>query len=90
MQPGGNGVKWGNIFELSYEQLYQAGEELKLSYEGFVCCIRNGLVNTAEAAQMLGCSRQNIDDLVKRGKLVPVKKTARDRLFFADDIKKRL
>lgn len=63
MQPGGNGVKWENIFVFSYEQLYQAGEELKLSYEEFVCCIRNGLVNTAEAAQMLDCSRQNIDDL---------------------------
>ena len=90
MQPGGNGVKWGNIFELSYGQLYQAGEELKLSYEEFVCCIRNGLVNTAEAAQILGCSRQNIDDLARRGKLAPVKKTAKDRLFLAGDIRKRL
>ena len=90
MQPDGNGVKWGNMFELSYEQLYQAGEEIALTYEEFICSIREGLVNTAEAAHILGCSRQNIDDLVRRGKLVPIKKTAKDRLFLASDIRKRI
>ncbi len=41
-----------------------------LTYEEFICSIRDGLV-TAEAAHIPGYSRQNIDDLVRRGKLVP-------------------
>ena len=90
VQTDGNGVKWGNIFEISYEQLYEAGQELELAYEEFLSCIRDGLVNTAEAAQLLGCSRQNIDNLVRRGRLVPVKTTARDRLFLACDVRARL
>ncbi|SKA99825.1 hypothetical protein SAMN05443428_13820 [Caloramator quimbayensis] len=48
------------------------------------------IINTAEAVQILNCTRQNIDDLVKRGKLVPIKIFPRDRLFFKSDILERL
>ncbi|MDU4960222.1 MAG: helix-turn-helix domain-containing protein [Sporomusaceae bacterium] len=48
--------------------------------------IAEKIVNTAEAAELLGCSRQNIADLVKRGKLQPVKEMQKDRLFLKEDI----
>lgn len=48
------------------------------------------IINTAEAVQILNCTRQNIDDLVKRGKLVPIKIFPRDRLFLKSDILERL
>ncbi|MCR5523965.1 MAG: helix-turn-helix domain-containing protein [Clostridia bacterium] len=47
------------------------------------------VVNTAEAAKILNCSRQNIDDLIKRGKIKPIKEMANDKLFLKSDILKR-
>ncbi|MFL0198232.1 helix-turn-helix transcriptional regulator [Clostridium sp. WILCCON 0269] len=46
----------------------------------------DNIINTKEATQILGCSRQNIDDLVKRSKLVPIKVFPRDRLFLKEDV----
>jgi predicted DNA-binding transcriptional regulator AlpA len=48
--------------------------------------IQNELVNTAEVMQILNCSRQNVFDLIKRGKLKPVKETSKERLFIKSDI----
>jgi hypothetical protein len=44
------------------------------------------IINTAEAVEILGCSRQNIDDLVKRKKLIPIKVFPRDRIFFKSEV----
>ena len=44
------------------------------------------IINTAEAVAILGCTRQNIDDLVKRKKLTPIKVFPRDRIFFKSDV----
>lgn len=44
------------------------------------------IINTAEAVEILGCTRQNIDDLVKRKKLNPIKVFPRDRIFFKSDV----
>lgn len=60
------------------------------SKEELLKFIAENIINTAEAIQILNCSRQNIDDLVKRGKLIPVKVFPRDRLFFKEDVVKRL
>lgn len=51
--------------------------------------IADELVNTKEAMEILGCSRQNIFDLIKRGKLIPIKEMPKDRLFFKEDIIER-
>lgn len=48
------------------------------------------IINTAEATKILNCTRQNIDDLVRRDKLIPIKVFPRDRLFFKSDVLERL
>lgn len=48
------------------------------------------LVTTREAMELLGCSRQNLDDLIKRGKLTPVKKWDRDKLLWKPDLLARM
>jgi len=48
--------------------------------------IKKEIIDSREAANILGCSRQNIDDLVKRGKLKPIKTLSQGRLFFREDI----
>lgn len=52
--------------------------------------IKEELVNTADVMQMLNCSRQNVFDLIKRGKLRPVKETPKERLFLKADILDRV
>jgi hypothetical protein len=52
--------------------------------------IASGVINTSEAASILNCSRQNIDDLVRRNKLIPIKIYPRDKLFLKSDVLARV
>ena len=52
--------------------------------------MQNEVINTAEVMEILGCSRQNVFDLIKRGKLIPIKETAKERLFLKSDILARV
>lgn len=52
--------------------------------------INNEVIETRDVAEILGCSRQNIDDLIKRGKLKPIKTLYQGRLFFKEDVEARL
>ncbi|MDO3660749.1 DNA-binding protein [Bacillus sp. C28GYM-DRY-1] len=44
------------------------------------------VITTSEAIQIIGCSRQNLKQLVDYGTLTPIKTTNRDRLFLRKDI----
>lgn len=48
--------------------------------------IEQEVITTHEVAEMLGCTRQNIKQLVDYKTLVPVKQTSRERLFFKADV----
>ncbi|MEX3744633.1 MULTISPECIES: DNA-binding protein [Lysinibacillus] len=48
--------------------------------------IQSEIINTTEALEILQCSRQNLNNLVKRGVLTPIKDLPRDRLFYKEDI----
>lgn len=52
--------------------------------------IASAIVDTSEAMELLGCSRQNIDDLVKREKLIPIRSLSKTKIFFKDDILERI
>ena len=86
---GGYGVSWNDNMIISNTQLYKSGKTVPLSKEDFIEYVSERIVNTAQAADIIGCSRQNIDDLVKRGKLNPVKINAKDKLFLKSDVQKR-
>ncbi|MGX4201079.1 helix-turn-helix domain-containing protein [Bacillus sp. JK74] len=43
-------------------------------------------VNTSEAIEILGFTRQYLNQLVKSGELEPMKEKPRDRLFLKEDI----
>ncbi|SPT99203.1 Uncharacterised protein [Lysinibacillus capsici] len=51
--------------------------------------IKSEIINTTEALEILQCTRQNLNNLVQRGVLNPIKDLPRDRLFFKEDIVKR-
>ncbi|MED2486444.1 DNA-binding protein [Bacillus thuringiensis] len=50
--------------------------------------IQDEIVNTSEALDILGCSRQNLNVMVQKEKVKPIKEMARDRLYFKEDIVK--
>lgn len=59
------------------------------SREELAAFIVSEVINTSEAREILGCSRQNIDDLIKRGKLIPIRILAKDKWFFKSDVLSR-
>ncbi|EJP81440.1 DNA-binding protein [Bacillus cereus] len=50
--------------------------------------IQDEIVNTSEALDILGCSRQNLNVMVQKEKVKPIKEMSRDRLYFKEDILK--
>jgi len=56
------------------------------SKEELAAWIAENVVSTAEAMEILECSRQNLHSFVQRGKLKPIKETNRERWFFRDDV----
>lgn len=50
--------------------------------------IKDEIVNTSEALEILGCSRQNLNVMVQKEKVKPIKEMPRDRLYFKEDILK--
>ncbi len=50
--------------------------------------IQDEIVNTSEALDILGCSRQNLNYMVQTEKVKPIKEMSRDRLYLKEDILK--
>lgn len=90
VQVDGRGIYWNNSVSVSDTELYRLGQKVSISKNDLVAFVTNGVVNVAEAAKILNCSRQNIDDLVKRKKLTPVKETLKEKWFLKSDVQKRL
>ena len=56
------------------------------SREQLITFIQSEIITTAEATELLNCSRQYLDELVSKGKITPVKTINRVRLYWRDDI----
>ena len=84
--PGGYELEFlGNVL-LSCEDLYKNSIDIGITFENIKKYISERIVNTIEAAKIMNCSRQNINDLVKRKRIVPVKKNLKSQLFFKNEL----
>lgn len=90
IQPGGYGVAWGENIFIADSELYRAGIEIPLSMDDFISFLSHRVISTSEAAELLSCSRQNINELVTRGKLHPVKTEQKNTLFLKTEIIQRM
>ena len=90
IQPDGYGIQWSDGAVLSDQFLYHSGEIIPLKLDDFYRFVSLRIVNTAEAQKLLNCSRQNIADLVKRGKLHPVRTDGNNRLFRLIEVQQRM
>lgn len=90
VQTGGYGVRWGENATIADSELYETGVAVPLTMDDFISFITNRVVSTVEAAEMLDCSRQNINDLVARDRLHPVKTEQKMKFFLKSEILQRL
>lgn len=90
VESGGYGISWNEDLDCSEGELYQNGVDVPLRLEDFRAFAENNLISTHEASSLLKCSKQNIDDLVRRGKLHPIKKDGRYNLFLKCDVEARV
>lgn len=51
--------------------------------------IADNIISTSEAAEILGCSRQYINQLINEKKLIPIKKINYITLFLKSDVEER-
>lgn len=89
IQPGGYGVYWNERVTIADYVLYNLGEDIPLTLDDFRSFVSNRIIGTAEAMELLSCTRQNMNDLIKRGKLTPVKKEQKNTLFLKTEILQR-
>lgn len=86
IQPEGYSVTWGDNLEILYPDLYSLGVEIPLELDDFRNFVRLRVVDTPEAARILNCSVQNINDKKVRNTLVPIKTSSKYSLFLKGDI----
>ncbi len=89
MQTGGHGVSWDVNMIISDSMLYHMGKRIPLTASDFRNFVNYRVVNATEAANLLGCTRQNIIDLTKRGKLHSLKSSDKNTLYLKSEILKR-
>mgnify|MGYP002508089029 CR=1 FL=1 len=88
VQPGGYGIGWNEDTVITDQELYRMGTKIPLSAGDFCRFAERNLVNSAEAAGILGCSRQNIEKMIDGGKLHPVKRFAKSTLLLRAEVER--
>ncbi len=86
IQPGGHGISWDENLMIDNAALYTSGIGIPLAMEDFCAFARERIVNTQEAAELLDCSRQYIAELVKNGKLHPLKSSEKNTMLLKSEI----
>lgn len=89
VQPDGYGVMWSEQAMIPDHDLYDRGSPVPLSLQDFCRFVQVRVISATEACGMLDCSRQNIDDLIKRNKLHPIRKDSKYKLFLRNEVVQR-
>lgn len=87
---GGSVLRWDEKLMISCTELYDSGKMITLTADELNTIISSSIIDTAEACELLGCSRQYINELVSSGKLVPIKSNEKSTLFLRNDVEKKL
>lgn len=90
VSPGGNGINWGEQLEITSEEIEKMGIDVPLSLDDFLSFVKERIIDGSEARELLNCSRQNLDDLVKRDKLHPIKVSAKNKLYLKSEVEQRV
>ena len=89
IQTGGYGVQWDENLSISDHVLYKMGKRVPLTAGDFITFASRRIINASEAADLLNCSRQYVNELVKTGKLHPIKVSEKNTLFLKSEVLRR-
>lgn len=89
IQTGGYGIQWDANLSIKDSELYKTGKRIPLMADDFRAFASERIINAAEAAEILNCSRQYINELVKTEKLHPIKSSEKNTLFLKSEVLKR-
>lgn len=89
VEAGGMAVKWNERAVVSYSELLKNGITLPMSVDNLYGFISDRTVNIAQAADELNCSRQNIEDLIRRNKIRPIRGDAKSTLLSKNQVYQR-
>ena len=89
IQTGGYGVQWDENLVISDSELYRMGKRIPMTMDDFRAFASERIINAAEAAEILNCSRQYINELVKTDKLHPIKTSEKNTLFMKSEVLRR-
>ena len=78
---GGAALSPDGQCEITYDLLYEHSSPLPFDMKTLEAFALSQLVTAPDLAQQLDCSRQNISDLVRRGRLEPLPLNARVQIF---------
>lgn len=85
----GYGVTWGTIFLIPSKKLFEIGTTIDLSLDDFKSFAANRVINVNEACEILNCSRQNINNLIKRGVLNSIKSRGKSIALMKNEVIQR-
>ena len=89
VQPGGYGIYWNRQAAISHRDLFMRGMAVPVTLTDIHRYVQNRIVSASEACSILDCSRQNIDDLMRRDKLHPIRTDAKYKLFSKAEVTER-
>ena len=89
VQPDGYGIYWNDQAMISHRDLFMHGMTVPITLSSLHHYIQNRVVSASEACAILDCSRQNIDDLMRRDKLHPIRTDAKYKLFSKAEVMQR-
>jgi DNA-binding transcriptional MerR regulator len=90
MLPGGYGISWGERLSLLGGDLYEHGTDVPLALDDLKGFVKHRMVNAAQAQALLGCTRQNINELERSGLLHPIREDAKNTLYLKSEVMRRV
>lgn len=90
VETAGQGVEWSEDACLPCEELYTSGLPVPLSLSDMKRFAKERVIDTQEVGNILECSKQNVEDLVKRGRLEPIKQSCKYKLFLKSEVLERI
>ena len=83
---GGSCISWSDKWKIPYDFLYTHAQRLPFSENVLHQFANQSRMTTQEVMALLKCTRQNVNDLVNRGKLVPIDTAGKNYQFYRKDV----
>ena len=80
-------VTFNDSIDIPAWMLYQKGRSVDVTYKDFITFIKKNTIDTTMACEMLECTRQTLNYLVKQHGITPVKAGVKGNLYMKNQLK---